>query len=153
MYHTCAITTSGDLYCWGNSGKGRIGNGHGATAGNQSAPYFLSAGVTVTSVSGGFSHTCMVLNGGARCWGYNLHGRLGTGSYTQLSTPPASDISFTPPTASSSPMTRTSESPSITPTVSQSCSPTISQSATPTLSDSGILHLLLPPSLKHQVCP
>ena len=37
-----------------------------------------------TQISAGLSHTCVVVNGGAKCWGRNIVGQLGDGT-TSLS--------------------------------------------------------------------
>jgi alpha-tubulin suppressor-like RCC1 family protein len=45
----------------------------------------LTAGVT--AIAAGYSLTCAVVNGSARCWGFNDFGSLGDGSTTDSSVP------------------------------------------------------------------
>ncbi len=76
--HTCAITTSNALLCWGGAAGGQLGEG--TTSGNKTSPQSvtgLSSGVT--QVSAGGIMTCAVVSGGVKCWGLRLAGQLGDG--------------------------------------------------------------------------
>ena len=46
-----------------------------------------AAAPVATQISAGLSHTCVVVNGGAKCWGRNIVGQLGDGT-TSLRTKP-----------------------------------------------------------------
>ena len=54
-----------------------------------SGVYQISAGGGLTT-----SHTCVVLsvNGGVRCWGYNLYGQLGNGGTSNVLTVPSVNV-------------------------------------------------------------
>lgn len=84
-YHTCAVTTVGKAYCWGDNEYGQLGNG---TKDPSSTPDTVSGGLTFFVVATGFVHTCGVTTAGkAYCWGNNNSGRLGNHSTTNSTTP------------------------------------------------------------------
>jgi alpha-tubulin suppressor-like RCC1 family protein len=87
MYHTCAVTTSGALLCWGRNDYGQVGDG---TTTSRLAPVAVSGlGSGVTAVATGQIHTCAVVSGAVRCWGDNSYGQLGDGTYATRQTPVA----------------------------------------------------------------
>jgi alpha-tubulin suppressor-like RCC1 family protein len=71
----CALTTTGQAYCWGDGRQGQIGwNGLGSSP----APYAVSGGRTFTAITAGAGHVCALEAGGAVwCWGDNQLGQLG----------------------------------------------------------------------------
>lgn len=93
---TCALDTSGRAYCWGANASGELGNGN--TAGS-AAPVAVNAsgvlaGKTLTQVSAGESHACVLDTAGrAYCWGVNFAGELGDGTATDSHVPVAVDTS------------------------------------------------------------
>ena len=77
-YYSCAVA-DGAAYCWGNNDSGRLGDG---TANNSLVPVAVdTSGVladkTVTSISAGYEHACVIADGEAFCWGANWNGQLG----------------------------------------------------------------------------
>lgn len=83
--HTCAVTTSGGVKCWGYGGGGRLGNGSTA---NSITPVNVSGLASgVTDLSSGAYTTCAVSMGGVKCWGFGTYGALGNGSIGNASTP------------------------------------------------------------------
>jgi alpha-tubulin suppressor-like RCC1 family protein len=78
-YAACAVTTSGDVQCWGDNSSGELGNG--TTASTSDVPVqvtgFPSA---VTAVSVGTTSACALTVGGSVwCWGTGSDGQLGNG--------------------------------------------------------------------------
>jgi alpha-tubulin suppressor-like RCC1 family protein len=80
--HTCAVTTSGAAKCWGYSFWGQLGYGYGGTSRYISLTPLDVSGLMsgVARITAGGYHTCAVTTvGGAKCWGYTVHGQLGNG--------------------------------------------------------------------------
>ena len=78
--HTCAVVQGG-LKCWGAGQHGRLGDGLESVH-NQLSPLDvkgLEPGTDkrVTTVSAGGDHTCAVVKGAVKCWGYSRLGALG----------------------------------------------------------------------------
>jgi alpha-tubulin suppressor-like RCC1 family protein len=71
---TCALSTVGTIYCWGDNRSGRWA---ATTADSVPTPMQIP-GTGYTSVSVGWNHAC-ALNaaGGAVCWGSNAFAQLG----------------------------------------------------------------------------
>jgi len=84
--HTCALTDTGGVKCWGDNSQGQLGDG---TRTNRNRPAFvkgLRSGV-IDIAAGGF-HSCAILNTGrAKCWGDNARGALGDGTNIDRLTP------------------------------------------------------------------
>jgi alpha-tubulin suppressor-like RCC1 family protein len=88
--HTCAVTTGSTVKCWGLNFFGQLGDN---TNVYRSLPVDVIAGPSlpplagVTAISTGLNHTCVLINGGAKCWGDNAKGQLGDGTKMQRLTP------------------------------------------------------------------
>jgi alpha-tubulin suppressor-like RCC1 family protein/sugar lactone lactonase YvrE len=85
--HTCVLSTTGSIKCWGENYSGELGNQ--STDDFKSMPVDV-VGITsvVRSISAGGGHTCALLDeGGVKCWGWNSYGQLGNGSIANSNTP------------------------------------------------------------------
>jgi alpha-tubulin suppressor-like RCC1 family protein len=77
--HTCALTTTGGVLCWGDGSAGQLGDGMRSARATPVGVFGLSSGAT--AVSAGSEHTCALTTGGAaKCWGLDYDGQLGDGS-------------------------------------------------------------------------
>ncbi|MFZ0548144.1 MAG: hypothetical protein WAM60_22045 [Candidatus Promineifilaceae bacterium] len=68
--HTCAVTISGEVWCWGRNDYHQIGNG---TMPNSNIPVLVTAlPGDVVDIDAGGNHTCaLTSNGEVWCWGFN----------------------------------------------------------------------------------
>ena len=81
--HTCALSSDGQLRCWGLGSSGQLGMGNLANLFAPPSAGINLDGVSAYRVAGGASHTCALRsNGTARCWGGNAVGQLGRGTTT-----------------------------------------------------------------------
>lgn len=95
--HTCAVTTDGDVRCWGKGDAGQLGQGatdprleNNATQVSDAAtrvgggPTALTGpglGGPAVAVTAAYASSCATLVSGIlRCWGSGLDGRLGSGA-------------------------------------------------------------------------
>lgn len=83
--HSCALSYSGAIKCWGDNTSGQLGNNTVATS---SVPVFVSGISNATSIATGGLHTCAIdANGNVKCWGSNSSGQIGDGSYVDRGAP------------------------------------------------------------------
>ena len=85
--HTCVLLDDGTVKCFGGEGYGRLGTGDAFDRGDDpnemgdNLPAIdVGSGRTVTRISAGPFHTCVLLDDGTvKCFGIGLSGRIGTG--------------------------------------------------------------------------
>jgi alpha-tubulin suppressor-like RCC1 family protein len=88
--HTCAVTDSGAVKCWGANNRGQLGNG---TTTSSATPNSTPVEAVVladhaASVAVGSLDTCVLTTAnGVKCWGGNRHGQLGDGTTTDSLVP------------------------------------------------------------------
>lgn len=91
--HTCALTESGELYCWGANCAGQLGLGVGvenqcpvlaascpvgSVATNLSIPTRVNLPFRAIQAGVGAAHTCALSEQGeVWCWGFNHYGQVG----------------------------------------------------------------------------
>jgi alpha-tubulin suppressor-like RCC1 family protein len=89
--HSCAVTNSRNVVCWGNDAQGQLGNG--ADGGSSSAVLVRNLADTgaltaADQVSAGARTTCAVLTlGRVACWGDGAAGQLGQGDHESSQIP------------------------------------------------------------------
>jgi alpha-tubulin suppressor-like RCC1 family protein len=86
-WHTCALTTGGGVFCWGDNFAGQLGADPSIPLSTVPLPVAgLSSGVAAIAAS--TAHTCALTTaGGVLCWGDNAYGGLGDGTTTNSSVP------------------------------------------------------------------
>ena len=82
--HTCALTTSGKVKCWGANEHGQLGDG---TTQDSAVPVDADLPAAATAIAAGYVHTCAIAAGATWCWGDNTTGSLGDGTTTQRLSP------------------------------------------------------------------
>ena len=91
--HTCALTTTSSVKCWGANGGGQLGNGtinHSYPVEVCSDEACTGSLTGVAAVATGGSHSCaLTTDGGVLCWGGNNSGQLGDGTTENRSYPVA----------------------------------------------------------------
>lgn len=83
--HSCALVTSGQVFCWGDNWGGELGDG---TFEDRPTPVAVSGISDAVAIAAGGYSTCAVLaDSTVRCWGENRDGQLGDGTRIRRNIP------------------------------------------------------------------
>lgn len=75
--HTCGLSTTGLVYCWGMNLSGQLGI---SSRNDADTPVRIRTGERFVQLSAGWRHTCALASSGlAYCWGRNAAGQIGDG--------------------------------------------------------------------------
>lgn len=86
--HTCARRVDGTVACWGHNFYGQVGDGLGENY--HLVPFVVPGLHDAVEISAGHYHTCVRHSSGdVSCWGQNLKGQLGDGSFVDHASPRA----------------------------------------------------------------
>ena len=84
--HSCAVTDSSSVLCWGQNGSGQLGIGTRDSAG----PTSVVGDLRYTAIAAGRAFSCaLATSGDLYCWGLNDDGQLGAGSGADAPEPEA----------------------------------------------------------------
>jgi alpha-tubulin suppressor-like RCC1 family protein len=79
--HTCGVTTTNRVYCWGNNEDGQLGNREPV---DRLTPAAVTGNLRFSRVSAGRFHTCgETTTNLAYCWGRDAEGQLGDGGASE----------------------------------------------------------------------
>jgi alpha-tubulin suppressor-like RCC1 family protein len=86
--HSCGIDLSQHLWCWGLNSEGQLGRGAGAPGSARARASLILSTDLFKYVTVGGQHTCAIaLSGSGFCWGYNVAGQLGDGTFATNGVP------------------------------------------------------------------
>ncbi|RMX41048.1 hypothetical protein pdam_00003288 [Pocillopora damicornis] len=89
--HSAVVSSSGDVYTWGRSQKGRLGHGDLIEEEGKSVPFRVEIlhmhRINVLSVACGMEHTLALCSDGVYSWGSSEYGQLGQGDMQQQTRP------------------------------------------------------------------
>ena len=98
--HTCALTSSQGVSCWGGNTKGALGGGPSSPSPTPTTVGSLPLASSLVELVSGAHHNCVRTNSKAvGCWGDNAEAQLGNGNFFNTSMPSqvtSSDSSFSP---------------------------------------------------------
>jgi alpha-tubulin suppressor-like RCC1 family protein len=79
-YHSCALTETGRIYCWGSNNGSMLGVNSALAHSNVPVSLTEVAKISFSQITAGGHHSCALSeNGAAYCWGTNDYGQLGMG--------------------------------------------------------------------------
>ena len=79
--HSCALTQSGEVWCWGGNDVAQMGVGESSPFTARTTPVRVPGLSGARGLAGGAGHTCAIsAERGVRCWGLNDAGQSGDGA-------------------------------------------------------------------------
>ena len=85
-FHGCFLDDTGIVYCWGRNTSGEAGTNQAASP--ITKPTRVASSLQFASLSTGSSHACaLTADGTAYCWGSNVRGSLGDGTFVDRPIP------------------------------------------------------------------
>jgi prepilin-type N-terminal cleavage/methylation domain-containing protein len=94
--YDCAIISGGSVKCVGLDDKGQLGDGGGGGGTTWRTPTGLSG---VSQISSFLWHTCALVAGSVKCWGWNRFGENGDGAFNVYDLTPVSVTGISTATA------------------------------------------------------
>jgi len=89
--HACAVTSAGEIRCWGSDMFGQLGNGASGTI--EQSPVLAGSDTDWAAVTAGGDHTCALkTDGSVFCWGANSRGALGVLDVLDRDTPTRTSV-------------------------------------------------------------
>jgi alpha-tubulin suppressor-like RCC1 family protein len=83
---SCVLRANNTVSCWGNNNYGEVGDGGPSSA--RTSPSMVAGLTDAAALSVGYEQACVRRASGAlACWGFNLTGAIGDGSYSTRPTP------------------------------------------------------------------
>ena len=81
-FHSCALDSAGQAWCWGMGMHGQLGDGD-TTGAQQNSPVKVTGGHVFATIAAGNTQSCAVdVAGQGWCWGSDAYGGLGDGDTT-----------------------------------------------------------------------
>ena len=78
--HTCVLSSSGSVLCWGENENGQLGSSEFGSNVYSTVPVRVQDIADAVAIGAGWEHTCVVhATGEISCWGDNSRGELGNG--------------------------------------------------------------------------
>jgi alpha-tubulin suppressor-like RCC1 family protein len=75
--HSCLLTASGTVECWGDNSAGQLGRGEDVALANAASSAPVLGLDAVEQLVAGRNHSCALQAGTVYCWGSNFGGQLG----------------------------------------------------------------------------
>lgn len=84
--HTCANYRE-RVWCWGRNDYGQLGNGAVSNAPRYRPSAVVGLTGSAIEITTGDAHTCAIVGGALKCWGWNASGQLGDASTANRTAP------------------------------------------------------------------